>query len=190
MKIEYLTTNSELAILGLVAETPLYGYEVEKTVTKRGIRQWTEIGFSSIYHILNKLEKNGLLQAEMKMGGTRPARRIYQITPLGLNTLKEEISRRLAAPRPSRGDLELVLASLILLTPAEIVQGFNLLRQNLSNQLEQVITKWNKDRQDPNFPAHVNELFDHSAHSLKAEIDWLENYIKRMQRIQNSHLNP
>lgn len=47
--------NKELALLGLLAEGPKYGYQLEENIAARGMRAWTEIGFSSIYHLLNKL---------------------------------------------------------------------------------------------------------------------------------------
>ena len=59
-------TNKELAILGLVAEGPGYGYQIEQVIEERGMRNWTEIGFSSIYYILNKLEKEGWLTSELR----------------------------------------------------------------------------------------------------------------------------
>ena len=48
MTQEYQLTNPECAILGLVAEGPRYGYQIDQIVTARGMRRWTEIGFSSI----------------------------------------------------------------------------------------------------------------------------------------------
>jgi DNA-binding PadR family transcriptional regulator len=42
-------TNAELAILSLVAEQPRHGYEIEQVIEEREMREWTEIGFSSIY---------------------------------------------------------------------------------------------------------------------------------------------
>ena len=53
-------TNAELAILSLVAEEPRHGYDIEQVIEARGMRDWTEIGFSSIYYLLKKLEKSGL----------------------------------------------------------------------------------------------------------------------------------
>ena len=44
-------TNAEFAILSLIFELPRHGYEIEKTIEKRGMREWTEIGFSSIYYL-------------------------------------------------------------------------------------------------------------------------------------------
>ncbi|MGD8625667.1 MAG: helix-turn-helix transcriptional regulator, partial [Anaerolineae bacterium] len=47
-------TNAELAILTLVAEAPHHGYEIEQIIQERGMREWTEVGFSSIYYLLKK----------------------------------------------------------------------------------------------------------------------------------------
>ncbi|MFL7891509.1 MAG: PadR family transcriptional regulator, partial [Anaerolineales bacterium] len=47
-------TNAELAILSLIAEQPRHGYDIEQAIVARGMRDWTEIGFSSIYYLLNK----------------------------------------------------------------------------------------------------------------------------------------
>ena len=49
-------TNAELAILSLVVEQPRHGYEIERVIGERGMREWTEVGFSTIYSLLKKLE--------------------------------------------------------------------------------------------------------------------------------------
>ena len=59
-------TNAELAILSLVAEQPRHGYEIEQVIEARGMRDWTEVGFSSIYYLLNKLEKAGLVESRLQ----------------------------------------------------------------------------------------------------------------------------
>nr|MBA3799931.1 PadR family transcriptional regulator [Geodermatophilaceae bacterium] len=43
-------TPSELTVLGLIVERPRHGYDLEQVIEQRGIRQWTDIGFSSIYY--------------------------------------------------------------------------------------------------------------------------------------------
>ncbi len=50
-------TPAELAILSLLAEQPRHGYGIEQVIDERGMREWTAIGFSSIYYLLNKLEQ-------------------------------------------------------------------------------------------------------------------------------------
>ena len=59
-------TNAELAILSLIAEVPSHGYKIEQTIETRGMREWTEIGFSSIYYLLKKLEKAGLMESQLR----------------------------------------------------------------------------------------------------------------------------
>jgi DNA-binding PadR family transcriptional regulator len=59
-------TKAELAILGLVAEKPRHGYEIEGVIEARGMRDWTEIGFSSIYYLLKKLEDKGLVTGQLE----------------------------------------------------------------------------------------------------------------------------
>ena len=53
-------TNAELAVLSLVVERPRHGYEIEQVIAERGMRDWTDVGFSSIYYLLGKMEKAGL----------------------------------------------------------------------------------------------------------------------------------
>ena len=44
-------TNAELAILSLIAEQPRHGYQIDQVIQERGMREWTEVGFSSIYYL-------------------------------------------------------------------------------------------------------------------------------------------
>jgi len=59
-------TNAELAILSLIAQQPRHGYEIEQVIEERGMRDWTEVGFSSIYYLLNKLEKDSLIEGHVE----------------------------------------------------------------------------------------------------------------------------
>ena len=54
-------TLSEQLLLGILAEKDYHGYDIEKVIKERGMRQWTGIGFSSIYYLLNRLEQNQLV---------------------------------------------------------------------------------------------------------------------------------
>ena len=77
-------TNAELAILSLVAEQPRHGYEIEQVIEARGMREWTEVGFSSIYYLLKKLERRGLVEGHLEAAERGPARKIYRLTPCQL----------------------------------------------------------------------------------------------------------
>ena len=83
-------TNAELAILGLIVEQPRHGYEVEQVIDERGMRDWTEVGFSSIYFLLNKLEKAGSILSHIEpAAGRGPSRKVYHPTQKGIQVLRQ-----------------------------------------------------------------------------------------------------
>ena len=82
-------TSAEFAILTLLGEGPRHGYEIEKLIEQRGLREWTEIGFSSIYFLLDKLRRSGLVEPLPGEGGAR-SRRPYRLTGEGERTQARE----------------------------------------------------------------------------------------------------
>src|SRR5512134_3281584 len=85
-------TDADLLLLGLVAEMPRHGYELDQVIEERGMREWTRIGFSSIYFVLGKLQKLGLVSAKRPKGanvGTK-ARKVYSVTPGGRQALETQ----------------------------------------------------------------------------------------------------
>jgi DNA-binding PadR family transcriptional regulator len=177
--METSLTNPELVILGLVAEEPKYGYQIEQDIIQRGMREWTEIGFSSIYYILNKLEDRGLLSSEKHTGGDRPARKIYTLTDSGRLEYRRTVRMRLTTPRPRTDDFDLGLANLLALERPELLQALSSHQTMLKEKLEQVRIKYELDGGDRlNLPAY--ELFNHSMAILKAELDWINDAIERL----------
>jgi len=74
-------TPTELVVLGLVIEHPCHGYDLDRTIAERGIRQWADVAFSSIYYVLGKLETRGLVRSEH--GDGPKSRRVYSATDEG-----------------------------------------------------------------------------------------------------------
>ena len=74
------TSLTEELILGILAEQPCHGYQIEKLIEERGMRKWTDVGFSSIYYILEKLEKKGLAESVPTKGKDKKE---YKITKSG-----------------------------------------------------------------------------------------------------------
>ena len=152
-------TNTELAILGLLAEMPKHGYQIEQDIQSRGMRGWADIGFSSIYHILNKLEAAGCLESAQQDTPDRPARKVYSLSPWGWQTYSSAVLARLKTPRPFSTDLPLALANLGALPPPEIISALRTHQASLQNQIEQVQQKHQSDRQAAPSPGS-------STHSL------------------------
>jgi len=76
-------TSAELAVLSLIVEKPRHGYEIEQVIQERGMREWTEVGFSSIYYLLRRMEQRGLIVGGLQQAERGPARKVYRPTPAG-----------------------------------------------------------------------------------------------------------
>jgi DNA-binding PadR family transcriptional regulator len=183
-------TNTELAVLGLAAEGPRHGYQMEQDIELRGMRGWTEIGFSSIYYILNKLEKSGWLASELA-AGSGPARRVYRLTAPGLEILRAAVYERLAHPRPRSADFDLALANLPALPAEAAREALRECRDSLAQRVEHVRAKEQADRihmaqAGAAFPEHVVALFSHSLALMQAELDWISAYLVQFEQDQEN----
>lgn len=110
----------ETALLGLLSEKPMYPYEMEKNVVERDMRYWTDISISSIYKVLEKLEKKFLVDVTLTPTDTNKIKKIYTLTEKGKHELKGRIVEIMSEFEISIYQIDLALANLHLLTPAEV----------------------------------------------------------------------
>lgn len=174
-----MITNNECLILGLLAETPRYGYEIDQTIETRGLREWTEIGFSSIYYLLNKMEKDGLLTSEKISSENRPAKKRYALAESTWPLLKEALLQRLSTPTSNPTGFSIGLAYANLLCPDELIAALSTYHEALTAKTDAVQLKWKNDRAF--MPPHVNALFDHSIQAMQAELDWVKKYLDSLK---------
>ena len=172
-------TNAELAILSLIAETPRHGYEIEQTIESRGMREWTEIGFSSIYYLLKKLEQAGLIESQLQQTeGRGPARKVYQITPDGRAAQLAATLEALSEPKPSYTPFLLGVANLPALSPEQTLNALRAYREGLRGRREHVTAC--AEAQRP-LPDHIKMMFDYSLAMIEAEINWIEIIIQKTE---------
>ena len=62
-------SDLEAAILGLLYEHHHYAYRLEEIIKKRGMSNWAEIRFSSIYYVLKRLGRKEISQKQTKKSG-------------------------------------------------------------------------------------------------------------------------
>lgn len=110
----------ETALLGLLSEKPMYPYEIEKSVVEHDMRYWTEISISSIYKVLEKLEKKFLVDVTLTPTDTNKIKKIYTLTEKGKRELKDRIVEIMSELEISIYQIDLGLANLHLLTPVEV----------------------------------------------------------------------
>lgn len=120
------------------------GYEIEQVIKERGMRERTAVGFSSIYCLLNKLGKKGLVSSRLEPAGRGAARKVHQITLEGEAVLQNEVQERLTRPRPRLSPFLFGLASAQGLQPAELVVRLESYRRSLAYRTAHVNTGWTR----------------------------------------------
>ena len=84
-----------------------YGYEMTKRLTARGL---SIVGEGSIYPLLGRLERDGLVETRRAASNGGPPRKYYSLSPQGERTLADGISEGQAARNAVDGALGLVEA--------------------------------------------------------------------------------
>lgn len=174
-------TDAELLLLGLVAEMPRHGYELDQVIQQRGMREWTQIGFSSIYFVLGKLQKLRLVSAKKPAGtntGTK-ARKVYSVTPAGRRVLATQTVSALRAVRPTYSSVLLGMINWPILKRAQALQSLQARLEAI--EAERARLGAIQVEQQP-LPDHVEALFEHALGQLRAEAEWVERTLAYMAR--------
>ncbi len=78
-----------MLVLQVLRDEETYGYELVTRLTNRGM---AGISTGTVYPVLNRLEKEGLLGSRLVASSAGPARKYYGVTDLGDAALGDAIS--------------------------------------------------------------------------------------------------
>jgi PadR family transcriptional regulator PadR len=84
----------DLCLLAVVEEEPAYGYEMTKRLRARGL---SIVGEGSIYPLLGRLERDGLVDTYRAASNGGPPRKYYRLTRDGRRALAAGTSEWRAA---------------------------------------------------------------------------------------------
>jgi len=74
----------DLCLLAVMGEGPTYGYEMTKRLRARGL---STVGEGSIYPVLGRLERDGLVETCRAASNGGPPRKYYSLSPEGQRAL-------------------------------------------------------------------------------------------------------
>ena len=88
-----------LALLSLLAQQPMYPYEMAQTLRARGKDRTIRINWGSLYTVVQNLEKHGFIEAAgTNREGRQPERTTYRITEQGMAELRDWLRELLSEP--------------------------------------------------------------------------------------------
>ena len=106
----------ELAILGLLKEQDLHGYELKKRLTE-ALGPWSSVSFGSLYPALSRLERSAAVEATTVYAGVEPEPALPVIPMTG------SITGEIAAFRARRAGLRGPNAATVRRPPARSGRG-------------------------------------------------------------------
>jgi DNA-binding PadR family transcriptional regulator len=130
-----------LYLLSLLAQQPMYPYEMAQMLRERGKDKNFPINWGSLYTVVANLAKYGFIEeAGTVREGRQPERTTYQITEPGLAELRDWMTELLSVPEDERSGFVAALSEAGILPPDEVI---GLLTKRLT-----VLDKANAAQQD------------------------------------------
>jgi DNA-binding PadR family transcriptional regulator len=169
-------TDAELLVLGLVAEMPRHGYELEQVIEQRAMREWTHIGFSSIYYLLGKLEQQGLVTSEAPSAAK--AKRVFRVTDAGRAALAARSLAALRTVSPTYASVLLGMAHWPVLGRDEALDALESRRAAVEAELARLGDL--QVAQQP-LPDYLEALFDYALGQLRADAGWVAQTLGYMR---------
>ena len=112
-----------LSLLSLLAQQPMYPYEMAQTLRSRGKDKNFKINWGSLYTVVNNLEKYGFIEeAGTVREGRQPERTTYQITALGLAELRDWLAELLSVPEDENSAFVTALSEGGILPPDQFIK--------------------------------------------------------------------
>ncbi|WP_298323395.1 PadR family transcriptional regulator [Haloactinopolyspora sp.] len=175
----------ELAVLGLLHDAPMHGYELRKRVNS--LLGWGRaFSYGTLYPALKEMVRRNYLaeDAPADATATQPARSgrrgkiVYKLTPEG----KERFADLMAQTGPSAWDDERFGVHFAFFGRADAETRMRILlgrRNRLQERLDQFRSSLSRTRE--RLDAYTLELQRHGLESVEREVKWLDDLISAEQ---------
>jgi DNA-binding PadR family transcriptional regulator len=164
----------ELAVLGLLHESPLHGYELRKRLNL--LLGWGRLlSYGSLYPALKRLLRAGWIDevTATSPGVSRRQRIVYQITPAGRQYFGEQITD--TGPAAWEDDTFNMRFAFFSRTDADV--RLRILEGRLSRLQERLDRAQHSTRGGNGDDRYLSELRRHSIESVEREVTWLTDLI-------------
>jgi DNA-binding PadR family transcriptional regulator len=172
----------ELAVLGLLHQSPMHGYELRKQVN--GVLGWSRLlSYGSLYPALKKMLKAGWIAEHVSApepGATsRRHRIVYELTPAG----DEQFASLMSDVGPNAWEDDTFDVRFAFFSRTDIGARLRILegrRSRLQERLDRVQHQLEKTQKQ--MDRYAMELQRHGVESVEREVRWLSELINAERR--------
>jgi len=168
-------TASRLLILGALRRIqPAHGYQVRQELERWEADQWANIAYGSIYHALNTMTQEGLLnmrvETERKGGSTK---KMYALTPDGEKEYRHLLSEYWWEPKVVYDPFQIALLFASDLPQSEYREALEM-RRGLALETIQHLEERKRTSS-----AHIRSMIDLSLGQLRVFVKWTDEQIAK-----------
>jgi len=168
----------EIAVLGLLNESPMHGYELRRRLTNL-LGAFRAFSYGSLYPTLRRLSEAGWITEESPLNApagaalSRRGKRVYRLTAEG----KEHLADLLSEVGPEAFDDEGFGARLAFF--AQIRSDIRLqILEGRRRRVEEQRDGMKRARAGERFDRYTRELHEHGLESVDREVRWLTELIE------------
>ena len=193
-----ILSSKEFLLLGIVPnEEGISGKTLNKYIKERNVKVWADIGFSSIYYLLNQMEKKRYLKSEYEksesLEGGAP-QKLYKITKLGHKLLKQTVIDYFNKSNINYKDMNLALAASHVFSKNEFLKVLKECRKKLKLRLEEFDTQTTLQikslvSKGQEITFLLDAMFINYRSFIITEINFIENLIKKLETNHNLFSN-
>ena len=170
----------DMAILGLLKERPMHGYELKKRLSYMLGHSWT-VSYGSLYPALKRLERAGDIERAYSVREKTRHRNVYRITRTGENDFLELLSD--TATEQLLADEEKFDLRMAFFQYLEPETRLSLLEKRVQYLKEQIpkFKAYRMSNRDQDL--YRTSLFRHKVEQAKGDIRWLERLIAQEHEV-------
>ncbi|GCE18780.1 PadR family transcriptional regulator [Dictyobacter kobayashii] len=184
-----ISEPAEYVILGLLNTRSMHGYEMFQLIEGGTLGQIIHLEMSQMYAFLKKLERLHYIEAEIEPQGTRPPRKIFQLTPIGHDIFLQWVIQPVEKPRDIRILFLIKLYFVQRLQPAQLQPLLQQQIEACQNFLQHLQAKQQTTTLQPVDAAFFDQVVLSSriyqTHSL---LEWLQELLENITH-SNQHLS-
>ncbi|MEX2588385.1 MAG: PadR family transcriptional regulator [Actinomycetota bacterium] len=161
-----------MAILGLLKDREMHGYELKKELTAQ-LGQFWQASYGSLYPTVRRLERRGLIElAYPKVDVTR-RRNIYRITEEGEKFFEQRLCERAAVLDDTKFGVRFAFSR--YLTVDDRVDLLERRRAYLLEMVADLREKLKSYREK--IDKYTYRLMEHRVDTTRADIEWIDRLI-------------
>lgn len=172
-------------VLGLLAKEPRHGYELKNSFEEISGGFWN-VNYGQIYITIDRLLKEGLLESDAQTDVSRQSRerKVYTITPKGLDELRQWLAKPVDKVRPLRDEVFIKLALLDYKQPGPILKLLEGQRQLYLSKMAELTRKKRQLKSTHGEEGIIADLLiDAALFHAEADLRWLEHCKAKIEKL-------